>query len=652
MAKAVLCPQCGKSVPTDAPQGLCPACMMQLGPGDSQMIAPQTPAGDPDSPGPAHGMSTAEFAALTPRMPVRAGEETVAQPDAGFATEPVTSATNAAATEIPGYQVLGELGRGGMGVVYKARQIKLNRIVALKMILAGGHAGKSELIRFRTEAEAIARLQHPNIVQVHEVSEHAAVPYFSLEFCAGGSLAQKIAGTPWRAQNAARMVETLSRAMAAAHQKGVIHRDLKPANVLLLDDGTPKISDFGLAKKLDEASQTQSGAVMGTPSYMAPEQAGGKGREVGPATDVYALGAILYELLTGRPPFKAATAMDTVLQVLHDDPVPVSQLQSKTPRDLETICLKCLQKEPAKRYASADALGDDLRRFLAGEPIAARPIGVPERVHKWVRRRPVVASLLAAVCVVTLVGVGAFAWAFDQTLDARDLAIYQEKETANALVETDKARKKADEEKLNAEAARQDAESARAKTQAEKTAADIARQQAEVATQEAKKQLARAEVRGYALLMTMGQRELQSNDIQRSLETGTENHQLIGPNDALLCLAYSPDGRFLAAGSNNRTVTIWDTETRKQRFLLTGHSGPVRCLAFTPDGERLASGVANIFQEGQPQAIKLWDVATGQNLLTLIAHSRPVKALCFSHDGNRLASAGDDGTVRLWEAPP
>jgi eukaryotic-like serine/threonine-protein kinase len=248
-----------------------------------------------------------------------------------------------------GYEILGELGRGGMGVVYRARQVKAGRLVALKMILAGAHAGREELARFQSEAQAIARLQHPHIVQVHEVGEHDGLPFFSLELCPGGSLEKKLSGTPLPPQEAARLVELLARAMQAAHQKGIIHRDLKPANVLLAEDGTPKITDFGLAKKIDEAGQTASGAVMGTPSYMAPEQAGGRSKDIGPAADVWALGAILYECLTGRPPFRAATLMDTLFQVMSEEPVPPRLLNAKVPRDLETVCLKCLQKEPKKR---------------------------------------------------------------------------------------------------------------------------------------------------------------------------------------------------------------------------------------------------------------------------------------------------------------
>jgi tRNA A-37 threonylcarbamoyl transferase component Bud32 len=302
-----------------------------------------------------------------------------------------------------GYEVLGELGRGGMGVVYKARHVKLGRLVALKMILAAEYAGQEERARFQTEAEAVARLQHPNIVQIYEVGEQDGRPFFSLEFCAGGSLEKKLGGVPLPPQEAARLAETLARAMHAAHEAGVVHRDLKPANVLLAKDGTPKITDFGLAKKLDEAGQTATGAVMGTPSYMAPEQAGGKAKAIGPHTDVYALGAILYEFLTGRPPFRAATKLDTIMQVLSDDPVPPARLQPKVPRDLETICLKCLRKESAKRYASADELADDLRRFLDGAPVRARPTTAPERAVKWVRRHPARAGLIA---VVVLAAVG------------------------------------------------------------------------------------------------------------------------------------------------------------------------------------------------------------------------------------------------------
>jgi serine/threonine-protein kinase len=306
---------------------------------------------------------------------------------------------------IPGYEVLGELGRGGMGVVYRARQTRLNRLVALKMILAGSHAGEQDRRRFLREAEAVARLQHPNIVQIHEVGEADGHPFFSLELCPGGNLAGKLQGKPLPAREAARLVETLAWAVQAAHEAGLVHRDLKPANVLLAADGTPKITDFGLAKKLDGgAGLTASGAILGTPSYMAPEQAGNRTKAVGPAADVYALGAILYECLTGRPPFQAADALDTVLRVVSEEPAPPRRLNPACPRDLETVCLKCLRKEPAQRYASARALAEDLQRFGRGEPVAAHPPSLLYVSRSFIRRHRVAALVAAALLGVLGLG--------------------------------------------------------------------------------------------------------------------------------------------------------------------------------------------------------------------------------------------------------
>jgi serine/threonine protein kinase len=345
--------------------------------------------------------------------PAAASEsETLAPPPVVALPQPRPEAFAA----VPGYEILAVLGRGGMGVVYKARQIALDRMVALKMILYADHAAAADHARFKIEAEAVARLQHPNIVQVFEVGEADGLPYFSLEFCAGGSLDGKLNGAPLPSLEAARLMETLARAIEAAHRAHVIHRDLKPANVLLTAEGEPKISDFGLAKKLDVQGQTQSGAVMGTPSYMAPEQAGGQ-KDVGPAADVYALGAILYELLTGRPPFRAATALDTIMQVVSEEPVPPRRLQSKVPRDLETICLKCLQKQPMRRYASAATLADDLRRFRAGEPIQARPVSIFERVWSWTWRHPTAAALavVSGLAALALLGI-ATGWGYTVVL--------------------------------------------------------------------------------------------------------------------------------------------------------------------------------------------------------------------------------------------
>jgi tetratricopeptide (TPR) repeat protein/tRNA A-37 threonylcarbamoyl transferase component Bud32 len=337
--------------------------------------------------------------ALGPALPARSGGGTTLR--SGGRPRPALAPLPA----VPGYEVLGELGRGGMGVVYKVRQPRLNRVAALKMILAGDHAGPEDAARFLGEAEAVARLHHPNIVQVFACGDHDGHPYFEMEYVPGGSLADRLDGTPWPPREAARLVETLARALDEVHRLGVVHRDLKPANVLLAADGTPKVADFGLAKWLDgESGLTRTDHVLGSPSYMAPEQAEGKAGAVGPAADVYSLGAVLYELLTGRPPFKAATALETLEQVKSAEPVAPRRLQPKLPRDLETVCLKCLRKEPSRRYDSAADLAEDLRRFGAGEPVRARPVGVMERGWRWCRREPALTALAAALMAASVVG--------------------------------------------------------------------------------------------------------------------------------------------------------------------------------------------------------------------------------------------------------
>jgi formylglycine-generating enzyme required for sulfatase activity len=301
--------------------------------------------------------------------------------------------------EVPGYEILGILGHGGMGVVYRARQIQASRLVALKMIRAVEHASPTERLRFQIETEAVARLQHPHIVQLYEAGEVRGQPFFSLEFCDGGRLTEQLKKQRPSPREAAGLIETLARAMHYAHLRGVVHRDLKPGNVLLAGaERVAKITDFGLAKRIDAEARdvSQSGAIMGTASYMAPEQAAGKVRDTGPAADVYALGALLYECLTGRPPFDGPQQV-VLVSVLNDEPMPPSRLGAKVPADLETICLKCLSKEPARRYASAEELANDLRRFQADEPIRARPVGAVERTWKWARRRPALAALLGVV---------------------------------------------------------------------------------------------------------------------------------------------------------------------------------------------------------------------------------------------------------------
>ena len=374
------------------------------------------------------------------------------------------------ARRVAGYEIVQELGRGGMGVVYLARQLQLNRLVAIKMVLAGAHADPVHSNRFIAEARAVARLHHPNIVQIYEVGEHEGCPFLALEYVEGGSLDKQQRGEPLEQRAAARLIETLARAIHHAHENGIVHRDLKPANILLqlaskestaakstsrlaenaskrvaeLDtkpdvdsnrsplgrytlaatgsrnshaDLVPKITDFGLAKDLaDQNGLTRTGAVLGTPSYMAPEQARGGGQEIGPTTDVYSLGAILYELLTGRPPFKGDSAIEILEQVRYQEPPSVTQLQPGTALDLGTITHKCLSKEPWQRYATALALAEDLARYQADEPIRARPVSSLEQLFRWCRRQPAMAGMLAALIVVFLCGFVGVAWKWHDAL--------------------------------------------------------------------------------------------------------------------------------------------------------------------------------------------------------------------------------------------
>ena len=405
---------------------------------------------------------TADF---TP--PASANGETLAPPDA---FGPVTlshtpGAEDAAATmspegtrsdapgslpDIPGYVVEEEIARGGMGVVYRARHLRLNRPAAIKMILGGKYHDPIARVRFLVEAEAVAALDHPHVVHVHEFGTHDGLPFFALEFVGGGTLAAKLKrdGKP-TARVAAEMVVKLADGIAAAHAKGIVHRDLKPANVLMTEAGEPKVADFGLAK-VGQSDMTATGAVMGTPSYMSPEQAAGRTKLVGTPADVYALGAILYELLTGRPPFLGESSMETIQQVLTREPERPRAINSSIPEDLETICLKCLAKEAAKRYATASELAADLRAYLDGRPITARPVGRIERAVKWVTRNPVVTGMAAAVMLALTVGTTV---SYLKYRDAEEQKGIAEKQTGIAQAKEREAKDEADRAKKEAEKA-------------------------------------------------------------------------------------------------------------------------------------------------------------------------------------------------------
>jgi WD40 repeat protein len=544
---------------------------------------------------------------------------------------------------VAGYEILGELGRGGMGVVYKALHVKLHRLVALKMILAGSHAHADDLARFSTEAEAVARLRHPNIVQIYDIGEQAGLPYFSLEFVEGGSLEARLDGTPWQAPRAAQLVELLARAMHAAHQRGIVHRDLKPANVLLTSDGTPKITDFGLAKRLDQdAGQTRTGTIMGTPSYMAPEQAGGAKAGIGPVADVYALGAVLYELLTGRPPFKAATPLDTILQVLGGEPVPPSQLNARVPRDLETVCLKCLQKEPAKRYVTSEGLADDLRRFQNGEPILARPVGRLEKFGRWCRRNPVVAGLVSLVALVLVVGT-AISWYFAVQ------AVRGERRASRRLYVADM--------RLVQQAWEQD-QRERVRDllnnhKPEQTGTDFRGFEWYYWDRLARASLPAREEHQWGVAcvaFSPDGKTLASAGWDQVVNvcdaaSGRVLHSLPGHADTIYGLAFSPDGKLLASASADKTVRLWDPATGRPLMTLAGHTSTVHAVLFTPDGRSLISG-----GEDQEEGVKIWDIRSGSAVGSL-CHGGPVYSLALSRDGTRLASGGKDNVVRLWDVP-
>lgn len=526
---------------------------------------------------------------------------------------------------IPGYEVLGELGRGGMGVVYKARQTALNRLVALKMIRTGELAGAVERARFRSEAEALARLHHPNITQIYEISEQNGLPYLALEFADGGNLAQKLAHTPQPIEQTAELLYTLARAIHHAHQAGIIHRDLKPGNILLhnADRGmmnnerkpanshspflVPKITDFGLAKWLAAESrvtvpggQTQSGAILGTPNYMAPEQAEGKTREIGPLSDVYALGAILYEMLTGQPPFQGATALETLDQVRSQPPLPPRRVRPTVPAALETICLTCLQKSPSKRYSSAEALAQALQHFLQGKQLPAR---------RPTRGRVAGLSALAFLVILTAtLGIG-----------LRSLLQQPQADILNSPPASSTAR--------------------------------MVQLRPRISWNEWRSVVGVPVFSPNGKTMALG---LNAAVLRlRDTATGQKRGKDFYGQPFFTCLAFAPDGKTLAVGGGLSTPSLglWDLSTGEKRPGFppadNGVAGCVHSVVFAPDGATLATISSDRERKDKPGEARLWDAATGK-LRAALRHDQEVLALAFSPNSATLATGSADKTVKLW----
>ncbi|WP_422929617.1 protein kinase domain-containing protein [Singulisphaera sp. PoT] len=563
---------------------------------------------------------------------------------------------------IPGHEVEAIIGRGGMGVVYKARNLRLNRPVAVKMLLVGAHAGTMQLARFRREAKAIAALRHQHIVQVYEVGDLDGNPYFTMELVEGGNLADYLTRIPISGRQAAAFLLPVARAVQFAHETGVIHRDLKPANILLQAGGpsrvarrespeldallVPKITDFGLAKLETRAdatldSVTWSGAILGTPAYVAPELARGQGGEVGPPVDIYALGVILYEMLTGRPPFQGEGAVETLMQATELDAVPPARLVPRVPIDVQTICLKCLEKDPRKRYPSAEALADDLERFLNNEPIWARPGGRLGFALRWVRRHKAVSSAMAvAAAMFAILVIGSIVAA----VHFRNLGEEQRK----LALEKGKLFSEKEAERVKAVAARLSETLQRGVVEKQK---EMLRRNLYIAEMNLASQamtfpsgLGRvAERLADWEQNTPDLRDREWYYLKRLCHRDIATYQ--GHHDGVFHVAWSPDGKRFATGGADGLVGIWDESDTDSPKWLRGHAGVVASVAWSPDGTRLATA-------GWDSKLKVWDTVEGRDLFTLKGHEGGLHAVAWNGNGTRLATGSEDRTVRIWDASP
>ncbi len=572
----------------------------------------------------------------------------------------------------PGYEILERIGRGGMGVVYKARQIKLNRVVALKMIRSGEFHDSGERVRFEAEARAIARLSHPNIIQIYEVGEANGLPFLALEYVPGKSLADLIAGPPMPPRPAAALIATLARAIQHAHDAGVLHRDLKPANILLFGSqassnrpktgdwglGIIKVTDFGLAKQMGSDGVTRAGDFVGTPNFAAPEQAFGR-PDIGPPADVYALGAILYQMLTGRPPFVGATPLETIDQVRFTDVVSPSRLRPNVPRDLETIVLKCLQKEPAKRYSTASLLAEDLDRYLHGKPIQARPVSKFEKVVKWCRRRPAIAGMLGLIVLLTAASLTTMTVLWQQAASSRD-AEGQARRDEHGQREQAEARS-AELLVANARYAwlTDDLDGAR-RALAECPAVYRTREWS-VLNRACKAARILAEPAGRAIeaiaVSADGKQIAGGSGFSRSIvwdaSTGAIEHQFTLPNQFPHSMSFAEDGRVFAAMAmttlkNGKrqdagVLTTMDPSNGRARVAWTLPARPLRFVA-SPDGTKVFH-CANQSHSGTVQATD-----TGQVLYEVQTKVGNLMQAAYSPNGRYLVTAGLPHELSVWDA--
>jgi eukaryotic-like serine/threonine-protein kinase len=602
------CPACGTSLAPTAPKGLCPRCALQ---GALTLHREEAEAPDnPPAPEPASPNATAD---------------------------PVS-------TRFGDYELLEEIARGGMGVVYKARQTRLNRIVAIKMILAGPWATRDFVRRFRVEAGAAAALQHPNIVAIHDVGVHDGRHFFSMDYIEGRSLTELVGTRPLPALRAARCVKIIAEAIHYAHEQGVLHRDLKPSNVLMDENDQPHVTDFGLAKRLDgNSSLTVTGHLLGSPNFMPPEQALGHRGKAGRQSDVYGLGAILYFLLTARPPFLAESLEETVARVLDDEPVSPRLLNPGVPRDLETICMKCLEKEPARRYRTALDVADELERFCGNESILGRPVTRPERVWRWCLRKPALAAALASVAVllgIVALGSPIAAYRLDRARQAEE-AIRLRAEQNLYLVKLNLAQQAWEENHLE-----------RVRQLLDETAGYPDRGfewyywQGQLRTEfrtlrgHIEEVCAAAITPDGSLSVTAG-----ANRIAKMWETksGRELRGLPGHKAGILTVAISLDGSRMITAGIDKMVKLWDLSTHSELQTFRGHGGVIQACAFFPDGRRFITG-------SRDGTAKIWEAGREDSLLTLEGHTNTVMSVAVSPDGRHVATASIDRTARLWDA--